>query len=364
MTIKLSVFSRKFTQGILIYAVLFLAAAAIGLGFFWEFIESYENSRPKNTLKAFVDQLTVEQMCEGSDDLYAVIDPNIQERELFDQVIRDSVTEPISYAKKSSETTDDRQVYILRCGKTPIGKFAISAGDADRFGFRKWEVTEVSFDFSHLMGEKVSVTVPSDYCVRANGKVLDENYITESGIEYTALDGFYEEYTLPVMVTYTVERFLGEVSLTVTDQSGADIEITPQMDINSLLPVCSAEEAEAIEAFSKEFVRLWVNFSGSTGATVTQNYYSLRRILPSDGVLAQRLYTAVEGLTFGQTSGISVQNVMINRTVPLGNGIYMCDMTYDVRTIGRNGPVDTTSNMKIMIVTEASGFKVQAMERY
>ena len=95
MAKKAKVFSGKFLAGILIYAVVFLVVAGIGLGVFWKFIEAYEISRPKNTLKAYVEQLTAEQMCDASDELYATIDQHVQSREQFDRVIRDSVTEKL-----------------------------------------------------------------------------------------------------------------------------------------------------------------------------------------------------------------------------------------------------------------------------
>lgn len=358
------IFSRKFVGGLVIYAVIFLILAGIGLGVFWKFIDAYEQSRPKNTLKAYMDQLTIEQMCDDSDELYNSVDQNLQSREQFNQVIRDAVTEKLGYAKKSSESTEQRQVYVVRCGKNPIGKFTIEAGEEDAFGFRIWEVTEHSFDFSHLMGQSVSITVPSDFQVSVNGNVLDENYITKSGIHYSALEEFYDSYDLPAMVTYSAENFLGEAAVAVTDTKGNPVEITSETDMNSFLPQCSQEELTNIETFADEFVRLWMNFSGSRKATAAGNYYQLKKILSSDGALAERLKTAVEGLAFGQTNGIKVQEVNINRCVPLGDGVFMCDMTYMVRTTGKKGPVDTTSNMKLILVTEDGAYKVKSMERY
>lgn len=364
MNQKTRIFSRKFIVGLLIYLVVFLAIMAVGLGVFWKFIEAYELSRPKNTLKAYVEQLTAEQMADESDELYASIDSNVQSREQFDQVIRYSVTEKITYAKKSSESSENRQVFVLRSGKTPIGQLAIEAGDEEVFGFRIWEVTEASFDFSYLMGEGVSVTVPSDYQVCINGNELDESYITASNIEYTALDGFYGDYELPTMVTYSADNFLGEAVLEVADQNGNPVEITFETDMNALLPTCTAQEATDIEAFVNEFVDLWVKFSGSTKGNAVYNYYQVKKILSSDGVLSERLRSAIDGLAFGQTNGAKIQDVIINRIVPLGDGTHMCDFTYLVSTVGKKGAVDTSSNMKIIIVTEDGAYRLKSMERY
>ena len=363
---KMKIFSGKFVAGILIYLVVFLVIIAVGLGFFWKFIEAYEVSRPKNTLKAYVEQLTPEQICKGNgtDALFASVDSGIQSREDFDQVIRQAISEKISYAKKSAESSENRQVYVLRSGKTPIGKFAIEAGDEETFGFRIWEVTEASFDFSYLMGEPVSITVPSEYQVCVNGYLLDESYITQQDIPYEALEDFYDDYQLPTMVTYTADNYLGEAVLEVLDQKGAPVEFTSEMDMNDFLPACTEQEAADIEAFANEFVQLWVKFSGSTKANAVYNYYQIKKILSADGALSELLRSAIDGLAYGQTNGAKIENVTINRIVPLGSGTHMCDLTYLVSTIGKKGAVETTSDMKIIIVTESGAYKLKSMERY
>lgn len=364
MARKQKIFSGKFIIGIVIYAVVFLALAAVGLKVFWDFIEAYEISRPVNTVNAFMDSLSVEQLCEGSDELYASVDQNIQSREQFDQVIRDMVTESLTCAKKSKESTEDRQVYAIRAGKQVVGEFAIAAGKPDKFGFRVWELADSSFDLSYLMGQSVSITVPSEYQVSVNGNVLDETYITKTGIEYSALDGFYDDYDLPVMVTYTADNFLGEADMVAADSEGNVVQITAETDMNTLLPQCSSAETAKVEEFAKEFIRLWVIFSGSANDSVTYNYHMVKKMLSSDGELAYRLYTALEGLTYAQSNSDTIQGLTINRIVPLEGEKYVCDVTYVVRTVGRQGPVDTTSNMKMMLITEAGALKLQSMERY
>ena len=364
MAKRYKVFSGKFVAGMVIYAVVFLALVGFGLSFFWKFIDAYECSRPINTVKAYMNQLTVEQMCAASDDLYARVDQNLQSRDQFDQVIRDAVVGEFSYAKKSSESTEERQVYVIRSEKQPVGQYAITAGEEDRFGFRVWQVTEESFDFSYLLGASAGITVPAEYQVRVNGNLLDSNYITQQNIEYTALEGFYDDYQLPVMVSYIVDSLLGEIVLEVTDVDGNAVTITEETDLNSLLPECSAEKVNAVTEFANAFIGQWVIFSASTNDTKAYNYHNIRPYLSSDGVLEQLLYTALDGFTYAQSNSDTLQNVTINRITPVETDKYVCDVTYIVRTVGRQGPVDTTSNMKLMIATESGSLKLKSMERY
>lgn len=360
---KTKIFSGKFIAGLLIYALLFLILAGAGLSVFWKYIEAYELSRPKNTVAEFVDQLTEEQMCAASDELYDSC-RDLQTRDQFDQAIRNALSGELSYAKKSSESTEDRQVYALRSGRTVIGSFVIEAGEEDRFGFRRWAVTDSQFDFSFLMGEAITLTVPSEFCVLVNDVALDGSYIVESGIQYSALEEFYGDYTLPTMVSYTITGYLGDVEVQVLNESGNPVSIADDMDMNQFLPQCSDAQAKAVEEFADEFVELWVKFSGSTNATKGGNYSRLKKVLSSDGALSERLYSALDGLTFGQSNGASIQQITVNRIVPMEADTYMCDLTYMVRTTGRQGAVDTTSNMKLIMVTENGKLRVKAMERY
>jgi hypothetical protein len=157
---------------------------------------------------------------------------------------------------------------------------------------------------------------------------------------------------------------MGDVTMEIPDASGNPVSITSDMDMNTLLPVCTTEQDAAIKEFTRRFVDLWVAFSGSTNETKGGNYWRLKEILSSDGALAERLYSALDGLSFGQSNGSTIQSITINRSVPMGNGTYMCDMTYVVSTMGRKGAVETVTNMKLILVTEGGNIRLKAMEQY
>lgn len=355
---------KRFVKGMVIYAIVFLLIAAAGLSVFWKFIDAYEQSRPINSVKAYVAQVTAEDMYEGSQALLDQIDSNIQSREEACQLIQDSVTQELSYAKKSGESSDDCQVYVLRSGKQVIGEFSITAGEKDRFGFRSWTVSEESFDFSHLLSDAVSITVPSDFSVSLNGCKLDDSYITESGIPYDALEAFYDDYTLPTMVTYTADSFLGNLSFQVLDRNGQPVEITDETDRNTLLPACSEQEIARLKPFVEGFLDKYVTFSSSANDAVTMNFMQLKKYLVPNGELLQRLSTALDGLQWAQSKGDFIQNITLNQYVSLEEQRYLCDVTYIVATMGNKGTVETTNNLKLIILDTDSGLKVEAMTRY
>ena len=87
-----------FVIGMLIYAVLFLGLVAFGLTKLWAYMEAYEASRPYIAIDAYMEQLTEDHICDSSAELIAQIDHNIQSEEACRQVIKDALSEGITYA--------------------------------------------------------------------------------------------------------------------------------------------------------------------------------------------------------------------------------------------------------------------------
>lgn len=354
----------RFYLGMLIYAVVFLVIAAIGLGVFWKFIEAYELSRAKNTLDQYIAQLTVEDMAASAQDSIAQVDAKIQSEEDCVDVIRNAVTEKLSYAKKSKESSETRQVYAIRSAKQPIGQIAITAGEADMFGFTRWTVTEESYDFSYLMQEPVSITVPEHFQVSMNGNVLDDSYITQKDIPYEALESFQGQFPMAAMVTYTAENVMGELALKVLDENGGEVEITEQTDMNAFIPRCSEEEKAQLDALMEPFLTRYIAFTGSANKSIERNYRNLIAYMVPDGALAQRLRTAFEGLTFAQSSSDKITQITIHDYYRLSDERFICDVTYQLETVGRKGKVESTNNMKIVFLKMEEDLKVEAMTSY
>jgi hypothetical protein len=54
----------------------------------------------------------------------------------------------------------------------------------------------------------------------------------------------------------------------------------------------------------------------------------------------------------------------VNQLADIGEGRYFCDVTYIVETVGREGAVETTNNLKLIILETENGLKIEAMTRY
>lgn len=357
---------KRFFLGLLIFAVIFSGLAFWGLTEFWNYIEAYELSRPKNTIDPFVLQLTKDQIAGSNADLLSQIDHNIQSEDACKQFILQSLTEDITYAQNISESNDTKLVYMLLHDNKPIGKVTLKPQEADKYGFTPWAVAEQSFDFSYLVGSKVTVTVPHDFTVYANGVALDSSYITQDNIQYDELKDYYKDYKPPYMVTYSVDPILGDITLSFQDRSGSDVTLDENTDLAVYMNNCTESEETAISNLLTPFLRSYVAFTSNQGGKENSrnNYRDLTKYLVSGGDMADRMYNALDGLSWAKDSGSEIIETYTNHIVNLGNNRYLCDVTYIVEAeIYRDDPI-TVNDVKIIMVKTNSGLRVESLLVY
>ena len=357
---------KRFFLGLGIYAVVFLALAFFGLSAFWDFIEAYEISRPKNTIAQHVEQLTLEQIASGDTALLSQIDLKIQNEEAFRKVITDSLTQDITYAQNVAETTDTKLVYMLMCGSKAIGKVTLSPEAPDQYGFTPWKVSGQSFDFSYLLGSSATITVPHDFTVHANGVKLDSSYITQENIPYEALKSYYGDYQPPYMVTYTVDPVLGDIQLEAHDRNGTVVTVDENTDLTVYMNNCSDPELKATNDLLEPFLRSYVAFTSNYGGkeNTKNNYDTLLEYLVPGGDMAKRMYQALDGLGWAKNTRSTITDIQRNHTVNLGGGRYLCDVTYTVEAaLYWEDPI-SVNNVKIIMVETGSGLRVESLMVY
>jgi hypothetical protein len=111
-----------------LYAAVILAAANWGLQQFWDYIDAYEASRINHPVDAYMEALTPQYVCDRSADLIDSIDHHLQNEQECEKVILDFLSGGITHARKASECTDTRTVYVLRSGGKVIGQVKLHKG--------------------------------------------------------------------------------------------------------------------------------------------------------------------------------------------------------------------------------------------
>ena len=348
-----------------VYAVLFLGLTAFGLNWLWGCMEAYEASRPYLAIDSYMAKVDKEYILERNPELLTAVDPAIQSEEECRKIILNSLKGEIGYARKASACTEDRQVFVVRCGKQVVGSFSIVTTAADQYGFKPWTFEEESYDLSYLMGtETVTISAPEGYPVYVNGVLLDESYIIETtSEEFAAYGDYYKKYDLPlfVMHTYEVGPFLGEtIQPEVYDLEGQSFVYDETFDPNVLLPQLDSALQLELESFGEDFLEVYVIFAGCANDAREINYKRVMEYVVKDSNLAQRMFDALEGYQFAQSMGDKVAGIDIHHLLPLEEGKYLCDVTYMVDTTGHEGVVQTTTNCRIIIVESDGKYLVES----
>jgi hypothetical protein len=254
---------------------------------------------------------------------------------------------------------------MLLSGKRTIGKVVTQPGQPDENGFRIWSATEESFDFSFLMGTGTSITVPHSFTVSANGTALDESYIVQRDIPYTTLKDYYGIFdNLPYMVTYQTPAIWGKQALLVTDQDGKIVTINESTDMESFLYTCTEEEVAKAKKCAEDFVKQYMVFISCTNAARKQEYKTLIGLIVDGAPLEDRMYEAMDGLQWVTKQKTKLLDIQFSNCILLGEGRYLCDLSYTTETTKYTGVTTEVTNTKIILVQSGKKLLIESMQNY
>ena len=349
----------------ILYALIVLGAAAWGLSKFWDYMDAYEQSRIQHPLDTYMEDITAQYVCDRSGDLIDSIDHHLQSEEDCKKVILDFLSGGITYARKTSECTDTRTVYVLRSGGKVIGQVELIPQGEARYGFTPWAVSGDSFDLSFLVGSPATITVDHTMQVYAGDSLLDESYVTETGLYYEAVKDFYSELELPYKRTYTAGPILGELILHAVDAEGNPVTITQETDLDPYLNNCAQDIHRELDAFNREFIDCYVQYLTSRRDNRQHNYDQLVPLLLDGSSLKTRVINAYEGLEFGQSRSDTIVYFNSNHIIDLGENKYLCDITYEVDSLGRDGELHrSVNNTWLFLIRTDSGLKAERLLSY
>lgn len=334
----------------LIYGIIFIVTAAIGLGIFSLFLTNYEKSRPATVVKDYLSTLNDKSldvlMRESADELNFDLMP----REECYAKLRETVRGAKSVLLPT-ESTEDSLMYALKADGAILGKLILVPNGERLFGFNKYIVTPVEFNASGLIGEQ-EITVPGNYNVMCNGTVLGEDNIIDKTGHYALLEEFYDDkfISVPGMYTYSTGKYLEEPEIVILDENGNTVD---EADEEKACDNCTAEQKEAVRAAAGEFVQAYVNYS-SNSYNIYGNYEYLATLMVSGSPLQIRMQSAMSGLGWGLNTGDTLEKIDYHHFMNLGDGRYLCDLTYTNTSLGFAGMVQTVNNLKL-IFTESDG---------
>ena len=345
-----------------IYALFLLALTLTLLVFFYFYIAAYEYSRPESAMQRYIADMGGGSFQNGVTAFVDTLDHKVQSEAESRQRLLTHFANP-RYAKKPSECTEDRLVYVLKGDSGVLGKITLTPSGTQRLGFADWQATEEVFDFEQFCQETEAV-VPAGYQVRCGDCILDESYIVDDRIHYALLEEFYDDYEMPTLRRYRSGRHVGEVELEILDPQGKALS-EAQLEEDKLTDNCSAEEKTELQEFTQAYIERYVTYlSGVNGAHWPNLYATLALTVP-DSDLYSRLYQALGGQGHSTSLGDTLQTITLNHLMNLGEGRYLVDVTYLVDTYGQGWVFSTTTNnAKLLVQRTDEGLRAYAQASY
>lgn len=357
---------------LLVYILIVLGVIAFFLTKVWGFAEEYEAARPVHTMDAYVENLNKNLWNDQVAQTIAGMPHEMQSDEDCAQVVKDMLSQGITYVRAAGTGSADSINYALRCGDKVIGKVTLvedsSLADQVQYGMLPWIVSSEEFDFNGLYSS-VEVTVPKSYTVKLNGNALGSEYIIQDDIQFELLKDYYSSYpNLPVMVTYRFEHIIGELEPEIFDGSGNQIQIDESRGEEQFLNYCSGDELAKLTDFTVRFAERYQSYNAGIGGDPAAVYTNrLAGYIVPGSDLDFRMKAAQDGLGWAHTNSIDIHYTTLNSAISFGGGVYLCDFSSAFTTTGINGTQDFENNIKMIVVDKTgnmSDLRVAEMSQY
>lgn len=330
-----------------------------------------ENARSELTVEAYIAGLSGEYIAGQLSGLYAQADPALQSREDFLALIEAELAGGIGY--KVSFTSAQKRSYALYL-KTPeadgrcrqIGEVTLEPVGTPSYGYTPWAVTGEYFDMGYLLTPTQELTLPESCGLWVNGKLLGPEYIVQTGIGYPALAPLAGMIPAPELPTLTIYRFgplLGDGTVTVLDGEGNPVSIPEDGDWDAYLPQCPSAQAQQIESLVAGYMESFVVL-GSTKWDRDANFKAVQAYIVPGGALEQRLDNMRGGAQWADAYPDELVSLSFNRIVPLGDGRFVCDISYVVNVVGAKESSQETTHCQLLLVPVDGALKVESMVNY
>jgi len=223
---------KKFIKGLAIYSACFIVVILIGLALFWQYMKSYELSRPENFMNEFVktvDDNTIRTMMTENEKIEASEFEDINT--IYDQLFFSNLkNEEYKYRKMPGQYTDTLPVYIIYTDSADLCKVVLtSKGDnTAKFGFNLWQADTFTVLDSVLNPEQktLSITVPKLADVYVNDIEVSDSYVTDSSVAYSGYEDVIQPFDeRPTGKRYEIPGIYLEADILVKDHKGITLEL-------------------------------------------------------------------------------------------------------------------------------------------
>lgn len=353
----------RFILSMITYALVFLAVAGIGLRFLWSFLSEYEVTRPEYTMDSYIASLDDEHIRAIAENSTDYIDSAIQDNEGRFEYVRGLFEGDLAYKIDRSQGGTDSKTYAVFNGDELLGQVTIRQQPEGEYGLSRWAVTDENYDFSSH-ASTAEITVPSDWSVYCGNTLLGAEYIVGSA-DYKLLSEYISRLdNAPHMVTYRTGSVFGTQELYAVSPEGVRFDAEQMTDESIFTDNLTAEEMQVMQPFVEEYVKRYVTYTSGANELYRYNLQMLQEYLVMGSDFERRLDASLISMIHSHSMEDTVLRTEINHCMNVNEDYYVCDVSYDVRTLGNEGYYESTSNVILLIAKTEAGLLVDSMTGY
>ena len=368
--------NRSFARTMAVYAAVFLGIVFVFALLQWRWLSEYEGALSQNVIDSYIETLSADNVRESCERSLGSLDSNIQSvQDAFEEYVRPYFSGVITYKKDAANSSESSESYVIFSGDTEIGRVVLQQEDTPvtlssriikGHEIYKWRVVSENYDFSFLdTGKTAQISVPMEYYVECRGYRLGTRYITSKDNHYDGLE-YLLDYgiELPYMATYTVSHFLGDVNFSVYDSAGNPVDQSDNY-ANLLINNCTDAEMSRLDTFIRSFCNYYIAYMGSPRGNIYANFENLKPYLLSGSEYAQRLSDSLEGMVWSNNKSNELTDLTINYCINAGNGNYISEVDYCVKSMGASNEYVSTKNyVRIFVKWNENGLYAYDMTAY
>lgn len=220
----------KIRAGTVVYIIIYftlsfalIGAICYGLWHLWQFLEAYEKSQPDIPVKQVIQQLHKDSTIYF--DKFQFTPNEFEEKSFALGYFKDLFKGRITYSRNGKLSSEEKTVYTLKSENKNIANVTVTPTGKD-LGYDLKEYEAVNIEFGSVETDSFTVSAPCYAKVYCNGKLLSENYISQTGEKYEGEEHFYNmSDPFYYDVTYTIDGFIKEPEFTAEDMDNNPLEL-------------------------------------------------------------------------------------------------------------------------------------------
>ena len=352
-----------FFLGMVVYALVVLIAASLGLKLLWDYADNYERALPAKKMAAYVSTLNETHVKKIAFDFVASLDKSIQsDTDSFAEIWKCFVG-GVQYELIATDSEQGTATYEIRNTQHALGKVTIVKNE-DAIGEESWTLASEDYDFSFLLSTERFI-VPEHWVVYCGERRLGVQYIINPRVEYGFLSSFYgKSFPMPYLAEYEISNYIGDPKIRFFDADGVEQARFTFTDGKAQMKRGSGAILNDITKFTENFIPYYVNCLSNVSHNASMNYYLIQPYVVPGSELDERLKAAIGGQVFAQSRGTRTSDVRIHEVFNLENEYYIVDLSYSVVTYTDKGSTSVDTDMYLVLYRDEEIFRAQMVELY